>query len=417
MSDFFNWLSSGSASSIILIVAFLILVITIVLIYIIAFFQGREIHFWPPKIGSRPIADSENEPQEKEIIAKEKISPSSETLEVINFDDIQITPIAENDCEVLSISYTELKEFLLSEAKNHPHIFSEPFTSLPLVFMRYVLIISWDDSIVLVERVLNREQAYPLNDPWTSCLSLYRKATILPYRSTSQKNLVLSTFDAKRTLKLYRKLANSVENYLNLVKNNQIDHGIDVESFYNLLNEAEFAMAEDKIALSVTRFEALLSTIHKILLRFAPQAGVNQKRKPDEKPSFQPMEDNIPSILVVDDILNWRELLKTILEEEGYQVQTVENGIKAMQAMIEHDYDVVVTDMRLTGSEINNQDGREVAIAAKKGNPDTKVVVITGYPGMTLRAEMLFYDKLFLKVPSGGAFLIDEFVNYIKGVI
>jgi len=54
MTDFFNWLVNGSISSIIFIAMVSVLAISVVLIFTVSFFQGREISFWPLKIGERP---------------------------------------------------------------------------------------------------------------------------------------------------------------------------------------------------------------------------------------------------------------------------------------------------------------------------------------------------------------------------
>jgi len=51
---FFNWLSSNPAATTTLVVAFGLIVVAVVAIYLVAFFQGREISIWPPKIGARP---------------------------------------------------------------------------------------------------------------------------------------------------------------------------------------------------------------------------------------------------------------------------------------------------------------------------------------------------------------------------
>lgn len=53
MDEFFKWLSSNPIATTALIVAFGVLVTSVTLIYLVAFFQGREISFWPPKIGTR----------------------------------------------------------------------------------------------------------------------------------------------------------------------------------------------------------------------------------------------------------------------------------------------------------------------------------------------------------------------------
>lgn len=54
MADFFNWLVGGSVSAIIFIAMVSVLGLGVTLIYAISFLQGREVSFWPPKIGEKP---------------------------------------------------------------------------------------------------------------------------------------------------------------------------------------------------------------------------------------------------------------------------------------------------------------------------------------------------------------------------
>ena len=61
MTDFFQWLSGGSVSAIVFITVITVLVVTIVIIYAVAFFQGREVSFWPPKIGEKPAFQKQSD--------------------------------------------------------------------------------------------------------------------------------------------------------------------------------------------------------------------------------------------------------------------------------------------------------------------------------------------------------------------
>jgi CheY-like chemotaxis protein len=397
MVEFLQWLSSGSIVATLFIGIILVLVTSLLLIYGVAFIQGREISFWPPKIGEKPADRNKSNAGVKKVLAKEKTKHDRVKSNPVKIKDIVLTPPAEKDCETLKVSTGEVKQFIAGEAENHPQIFGVLFSSLPLTFLRFVLLLSWNGEIATVERVLHREQAYPLNDAWTACLSLYRQATILPYRTAAPGVVVLSTSDSKRTLQLYRKLVRLIDEYLKLAEDNNMEHNVDTGGLKALLDEGEFALANNQIPLSVTRFETLLSTVHKILLNYAPQAGVNHKEAIGSTPAIRPMQGNMPSVLIVDDIDDWCTILKTILTDEGFQVQTVSSGVDAMRAMVEHDYDVVITDLRLSDADQYNQDGREVAITARKSNPKTKVMILTGYYVMASKTDILPCDKLFQK--------------------
>jgi len=63
MDKLVDWLAHNSAASITLTVAFGLLAITVTVIYAVAFSQGREVSFWPPKIGAKPAAAKEQPSQ------------------------------------------------------------------------------------------------------------------------------------------------------------------------------------------------------------------------------------------------------------------------------------------------------------------------------------------------------------------
>ena len=58
---------------------------------------------------------------------------------------------------------------------------------------------------------------------------------------------------------------------------------------------------------------------------------------------------------------------------------------------MEHEFDVVITDLIMCRDfgEMLQMDGREVALAAKRSNPKTKVIVLTAYSAMSSMAELL----------------------------
>src|SRR5882672_1761784 len=55
------------------------------------------------------------------------------------------------------------------------------------------------------------------------------------------------------------------------------------------------------------------------------------------------------SILVVDDEKNQREILETILSGEGYDVTTASSGEAAMKFVEARRFDLVLTDLKMTG--------------------------------------------------------------------
>ena len=80
-------------------------------------------------------------------------------------------------------------------------------------------------------------------------------------------------------------------------------------------------------------------------------------------------------ILVVDDEQIVRESYKRALTDAGYTVRTVESGLDALKACRAEPFDVMLADLRMPG-----MDGIDVAKAVTDEFPETRVVIITGYP-------------------------------------
>ena len=81
-----------------------------------------------------------------------------------------------------------------------------------------------------------------------------------------------------------------------------------------------------------------------------------------------------PHIVIVDDETTIRELLKEFLQEEGYQVTVVPDGMAALQVVKDEPVNVVVTDLRLQG-----MDGVEVIERVSRQDAQIICVVMTGY--------------------------------------
>jgi DNA-binding NtrC family response regulator len=80
-------------------------------------------------------------------------------------------------------------------------------------------------------------------------------------------------------------------------------------------------------------------------------------------------------ILVVDDDENIRKVLTTILEDEGYVVEAVENGKKAIEKTKKSFYNLALIDIRLPDME-----GTELLTKMKDTTPKMRKIIITGYP-------------------------------------
>jgi DNA-binding NtrC family response regulator len=85
--------------------------------------------------------------------------------------------------------------------------------------------------------------------------------------------------------------------------------------------------------------------------------------------------DETARILIVDDDENIRKVLTTILEEEGYLVDSAETAKKAIEKTRKNFYNIALIDIRLPDME-----GIELLTKMKETTPKMRKVIITGYP-------------------------------------
>lgn len=81
------------------------------------------------------------------------------------------------------------------------------------------------------------------------------------------------------------------------------------------------------------------------------------------------------SILVVDDDTELRKVLSSILSEEGYSVETVENGEQAIRVSEKKRFDLALIDIKLPDME-----GTELLQRLKAKQPHIVIIIVTGFP-------------------------------------
>jgi len=97
-------------------------------------------------------------------------------------------------------------------------------------------------------------------------------------------------------------------------------------------------------------------------------------------------------ILVADDDRVTCDLLKEVLEKEGYSVRTVLSGEDAIEQGKESPIDLLICDIKMKG-----MDGLDVLRAFKEFSPDTSVILITGFGSLDTAIEAIkqgAYDYL-----------------------
>lgn len=96
---------------------------------------------------------------------------------------------------------------------------------------------------------------------------------------------------------------------------------------------------------------------------------------PEEIAAVEPEEERQKSILVVEDSITSRMLLKEILESAGYSVSTAINGAEAVTTLETRQFDIVVSDVempRMNGFELTEY------IRADQRLAELPVILVTG---------------------------------------
>jgi DNA-binding NtrC family response regulator len=87
--------------------------------------------------------------------------------------------------------------------------------------------------------------------------------------------------------------------------------------------------------------------------------------------------DKNPRVLIIDDDKVIRETLAFTLEDEGYTVDTAENGKEAIEKTDSNFYNLAIVDWRLPDFE-----GTKLLRELKETTPRMAKIMLTGYPSM-----------------------------------
>jgi two-component system phosphate regulon response regulator OmpR len=86
------------------------------------------------------------------------------------------------------------------------------------------------------------------------------------------------------------------------------------------------------------------------------------------------MEHRKKRILVIEDDAEMRSLLKDFVKEEGFDVDSVEDGSEAFRKLAKENFDLIISDLRMPGLG-----GLEILPGLKKIQPGVPVILITAF--------------------------------------
>jgi DNA-binding NtrC family response regulator len=87
-------------------------------------------------------------------------------------------------------------------------------------------------------------------------------------------------------------------------------------------------------------------------------------------------------VLILDDEPIVLKRLQPALEKSGYDVEAFSRSLEASNRIMEKEFDIVITDLKMDGI-----DGMEFLTRVKDRSPVTEVIVITGFATMETAKE------------------------------
>jgi DNA-binding response OmpR family regulator len=102
-------------------------------------------------------------------------------------------------------------------------------------------------------------------------------------------------------------------------------------------------------------------------------------------------------ILIIDDDDQFREMLREMLEHEGYAVLEARDGEEGIRRQSEQSADLIIVDIIMPG-----KDGIDTMLEIKNRFPETKFIVITGKIGYQTDAKLDYaqiYGARILRKP------------------
>ncbi|MFO7651895.1 MAG: sigma-54 dependent transcriptional regulator [bacterium] len=116
------------------------------------------------------------------------------------------------------------------------------------------------------------------------------------------------------------------------------------------------------------------------------------------------------TVLLVDDDPSVSRVVMMLLEEAGYRPTAAESVAQARAALSEHDFDIVVTDLKLPDG-----DGLEVLRDVRATRPETPVLVITAFATVPTAVEAMKLGAFdYLTKPFANDRLLALLANALK---
>jgi DNA-binding response OmpR family regulator len=117
-------------------------------------------------------------------------------------------------------------------------------------------------------------------------------------------------------------------------------------------------------------------------------------------------------ILVIDDQIEMRQIMKSLLEEQGYEVEIAQDGNDGLNRHRENPANLIITDLHMP-----EKDGLETIKELRDAKEDVKIIAMSGANTFMVdtnldTSERMGADKAFSK-----PFDHDEFNQAVRDLI
>jgi len=109
-------------------------------------------------------------------------------------------------------------------------------------------------------------------------------------------------------------------------------------------------------------------------------------------------------VLIVDDEVEFTEVLAARMESRGMAVDTAASGREALEKAKDKSYDAIILDLSMP-----EMDGMEALKHLLTENPDLQIIVLTGYASIEKGVEAIKLGAMeFLKKPTELQELVEQ---------
>lgn len=145
---------------------------------------------------------------------------------------------------------------------------------------------------------------------------------------------------------------------------------------------------------------------------FLPVSNVTQPPQ-SEVPSRSFVKTPRMSVLVVDDEVSVRRVIKGLLTQVGHRVLTANDGVEALDLLMKHDseIDLVILDLIMP-----RKDGYDTLIELRSYWPKLPVILSSGYSERAVFSKAKSQVQGFLRKPFSKPRLLEELNTALKAV-